>query len=140
MLDHFRSGTFICILVWFVIAGCSGILSGEGEDIYHYRAYDPEGKLVVHGQMTLEIMQDGDIEGTWRLHKLDEELATGPQSGYGHLVGGNVGDSAWIELQPQYRDNNVQLTGKLIDGQFTGRWMWISFSGITGQGTFEAVK
>ena len=55
-------------------------------------------------------------------------------------IGGVGEDEIWVELNPQYRDNNLQLRGTLDDNRYAGEWMWISFVGITNQGTFEALR
>jgi hypothetical protein len=64
----------------------------------------------------------------------------GPQTGDGTLVGGFHNGKLWVELNPQFRDNNLQLTGTLVGNRYSGEWAWISFVGITSTGTFEAVR
>jgi len=44
----------------------------------------------------------------------------------------------WIELNSQYKDNNLQLIGTLENSSYNGIWAWILFPEITGEGTFKA--
>jgi hypothetical protein len=64
----------------------------------------------------------------------------GPQIGKGHLAGEFHNDTMLIELQPLYRDNNVGLYGTIQGNEFTGKWIYSSFIGITNSGTFIAVR
>jgi hypothetical protein len=44
-----------------------------------------------------------------------------------------------LDLNPGWRDNNTVLVGKFEDNKITGKWAWISFIGITEEGTFIAI-
>jgi len=46
----------------------------------------------------------------------------------------------WMELNPDFRDNNVFLQGKPEINKYTGKWFYFSFIGPTNWGSFEAVK
>ena len=73
--------------------------------------------------------------------KVGNPKNVGPQIGEGNLVGGLITpDSILIELNPQYSDNNLQLSGSYSNNLIKGKWMWISFIGLTNEGTFEAVR
>ena len=64
----------------------------------------------------------------------------GPQTGDGKLVGGINGEKVWIELNPEVRNNNLQLNGTLAMGRLSGQWTWITYNGMANQGSFKAVR
>jgi hypothetical protein len=64
----------------------------------------------------------------------------GPQVGEGSLIGSIINSSISIELNPQFRDNNLGLAGTINDNIIEGKWYWSSFPGLTNWGTFKAIK
>jgi hypothetical protein len=96
--------------------------------------------VVVRGWITIGYEDSAHIAGDWKLDKIGDPRGIGPQSGTGKLVGSFYEGKLIIELNPEFRDNNLQLIGDLQQGKYRGEWIWISFVGITGRGTFEAVK
>lgn len=107
---------------------------------YRYASYDTNGVAVVRGWLTIMYQDSGHITGEWSLGKIGNPQGIGPQVGRGNLVGSFYEGKLLIELNPQFRDSNLQLVGKLENGYYRGEWFWISFAGISGRGTFEAVK
>jgi hypothetical protein len=132
----------ILSLFVFLICSCKEkepiTASGPGQT-FCYKSFDLNHNLIVQGWLEIKFEDSGKISGTWNLQKLDNTENIGPQVGTGELVGGIINkDSIWIELNPQYKDNNLQLCGKYRSPSITGKWLWISFIGITNQGYFYA--
>lgn len=46
----------------------------------------------------------------------------GPQVGSGELIGSIANERIRFELNPQYRDNNLQLIGTIEDNKYRGVW------------------
>jgi hypothetical protein len=133
------------VLVVSLLVSCEDGGSGTGVEsvpsgAYHYTSYDTNGVAVVGGWLTITYQDSSHITGEWRLYKIGDPQGIGPQSGSGKLVGSFYEGKLIIELNPQFRDNNLQLVGSLQQGYYRGEWIWISFVGITGKGTFEAIK
>jgi hypothetical protein len=63
------------------------------------------------------------ISGKWHFRSIGSPTNIGPQTGDGNLVGGVENGRVWIELNPQFKDNNLQLTGTLQGGRYSGQWM-----------------
>jgi hypothetical protein len=107
---------------------------------YQYASYDTNGTAVVRGWLTFAWQDSNHITGEWNLEKIGNPQGIGPQFGTGKLVGSFFEGKLVIELNPQFRDNNLQLVGTLKTGDYRGEWFWISFVGVSGRGTFEAVR
>ena len=111
---------------------------GCGQTFY-YKSYDFKHHLIVQGRLEITFSDSDEISGTWNLQKLGNPQNIGPQSGTGELVGGLINkDSIWIELNPQFKDNNLQLRATYTKTVITGKWLWITYIGITNQGYFNA--
>jgi hypothetical protein len=129
----------------FLYSSCEDVGSEAGvgpgsSGAYHYTSYDTNRVAVVRGWLTITYQDSSHITGEWRLYKIGDPQGIGPQSGSGKLVGSFYEGKLVIELNPQFRDSNLQLVGDLQQGIYRGEWIWISFIGITGKGTFEAIK
>ncbi len=107
---------------------------------YQYASYDSSGILVVHGWFKLTFVNSESVSGEWHFAPVGNPRDIGPQTGDGTLAGGFHDGKLWIDLNPQFRDNNLLLSGTLDGNRYSGEWAWISFVGITSTGTFEAVK
>ena len=107
---------------------------------YAYTSYDSGGVALVSGWCSISVSDSTAISGEWHFKPIGSPQRIGPQTGDGKLVGGINNDQVWIELNPQVRNNNLQLNGTLALGRFAGQWTWISYNGITNQGTFQAVR
>ena len=107
---------------------------------YAYTSYDSSNVPIVSGWFTLINSDSAHVTGEWHLKATGGALRIGPQSGDGKLVGGTNGDRLWIELNPQVRNNNLQLNGVFSKESLTGQWTWISNEGIANQGSFRAIK
>jgi len=130
------------IFILFLLCACHDhyIFIYIPTNAFHYHSYSVDGKKVAEGWLSFNINSDSTISGKWHFNKITAKPdETGPQWGEGNLQGGYAGDTLWLELKPQYRDNNVQLRGILRDGCYCGQWYWITYTGITVQGTFKAI-
>jgi hypothetical protein len=107
---------------------------------YRYTSYDTNGVAIVRGWLSFTYEDSALITGEWKLDKIGNPQGIGPQIGGGTLAGSFYRGKLVIELNPQFRDNNLQLVGTLKTGGYRGEWFWISFVGISGRGTFEAAR
>jgi hypothetical protein len=130
----------LTLLVVTVILGCNQLTDPMGGGMYHYASYDSTGVPIVKGWFTMDLTNPDSVTGEWHFAPIGNPQGIGPQIGDGKLVGSFVDSTLWIELQPQYRDNNLELTGAIKGGHYAGRWIWISFRGVTNSGEFEALK
>ena len=108
--------------------------------VYEYTSYDGKGVAIVGGWFTMILSDTGAVSGEWHFRAIGTPQNIGPQTGDGNLVGGIDKEQVWVELNPQFRDNNLQLHGRIDRSRFSGTWAWISFVGVTNQGTFEAKR
>jgi hypothetical protein len=107
---------------------------------YSYESYNNNGVAIVGGWFTMSLSDTGTISGEWHFKAIGTPENIGPQTGDGTLIGGMDKGRVWIELNPQFRDNNLQLDGKIDGNRYSGKWVWISFVGVANQGTFEATR
>ena len=129
---------FAVVLLFY---GCSLTDADKETRLYMYTGYDSTGVMIVSGKLVIDFLEEGKLEGQWQLSRSGTNTDNiGPQTGQGVLVGSVENDTAWVELNPDYRDNNVGLHGRLDGREFKGKWIYSSFIGITNWGTFEAVK
>ncbi len=131
-------------LLLLTIAGCAD--SGTNPSgpppagVYRYIGYDSTGIGIVSGVLTINCRAQNYVDGGWSLERIGNAGNIGPQVGTGKLSGGKSGDMLWLDLQPQFRDNNVDIIGNVSGSEFRGRWHWITYSGVTNTGTFIAVR
>lgn len=108
---------------------------------YTYTAYDSTNKtMVVRGWFKIIIYDSTKINGEWHFQKIGNPQNIGPQVGDGQLIGEILKEHIWMELNPQFRDNNVSLIGELVRQKIKGKWQYSGFPGIINWGYFEAVK
>jgi hypothetical protein len=132
---------FISLLgLAFLLGSCDQATDLSPAGAYRYAACDTTGTLVVHGWFTMVLSDSDSITGEWHFAAVGSPQHIGPQTGDGKLVGGFHDTTLWIELQPDWVDNNLQLRGTLKGDRYAGTWEWISFKGRTNWGRFEAVK
>ncbi|MBU0473551.1 MAG: hypothetical protein KKF62_05265 [Bacteroidetes bacterium] len=129
------------IIAGFVITSCNdSAVEPDPTEMYLYKSYDSTGIKIVEGWITINFTDSLGILGEWELKKVGNSENIGPQVGTGKLVGSKHGDLTFVELNPQFIDNNLILTGTLEQGKYVGEWQYISYVGITNYGTFEANK
>lgn len=131
------------IVFWllFPLVSCDrcGTAPEQEERVYGYRASDSTGTRVAEGLIYLTYL-DSLVLGHWSIDEIGSPGAIGPQTGSDNLEGMKMGDSLWIELRPEWRDNNVMLVGRISEASFDGRWIYSSLIGITASGTFSAPR
>lgn len=135
---------FIVLLaLLFSFASCEdddSLVGPTPSGAYSYTSFDSLGMAIVRGWFTMIHEDSTKLIGNWSFEKIGNPQDIGPQVGAGKLVGGVDQDRAWVELNPQYRDHNLQLIGTIKGNKFSGKWMWLSLAGISNHGTFEAIK
>lgn len=135
----------VCIIIasWLILtqSACDkcGTAPEQEEFIYGYTALDSAGTRVAEGRLYVTRI-DSLVLGHWKITKIKSSANIGPQTGSGDLEGIWSGDSLRIELRPEWRDNNVMLTGRISDTSFDGAWIYTSFIGFTASGTFTAPR
>ena len=132
------------VAVLFIILLCLGCkqtsLEPVPDGVFSYTSYDTTGVALVRGWFTMVWIDSGAIEGEWHFQAVGSPRHIGPQVGSGSLVGGVNGEHLCIELNPQFADNNLSLTGALTNDVFSGQWAWISYIGVTNHGPFIAAR
>lgn len=125
-----------------ILHGCEdmGANQGSPEGTYHYTGFDSMGTVIVQGSLTLEYQDSTHITGDWRLSVVGIPKLIGPQAGTGKLSGNAAGDRLWINLNPQWVDNNVFLDGHLAGNRYSGVWQYSGFPGVLNHGTFDSVR
>jgi hypothetical protein len=107
---------------------------------YTYTGYARDGSPIVRGFLYLHRQDSLTVTGRWQLRALADTNRIGPQHGHGTLVGHLRGNVLSINLNPDYVDNNVLLTGRFSRTGYSGQWQWVGFRGVITSGTFQAVR
>ena len=110
---------------------------------YEYTAYYGKSlRVCVQGKMELNIGTDSTITGTWKTEVVGgfSENDVGPQIGTGELKGNIKDGKFYLQMNPGFIDNNIDLTGVSFVDEYSGTWVWISFVGITSSGSFKLKK
>ncbi len=105
---------------------------------FSYTGFDSLGTAIVQGWFTLLIADSDHVSGEWHFRKTGLGNEIGPQIGDGNLVGGFFSGQLWVELNPQFRDNNLQLRGTYSTTHYTGTWQAIGIGGPYNHGSFNA--
>jgi hypothetical protein len=141
------------LLAWMVLGGLCGCDSVDLQDggSYIYTAWSQGGEVVVSGTFDLIFGERTEADGTitisgdWQLQRVGGGgREVGPQVGEGEMRGtiDNDGNLS-INLNPDWADNNVFLSGHFSDerfGDFEGMWSYATFAGHTAGGTFRAER
>ena len=99
------------------------------------------GTEVVRGVIFVGIDDSGRVSGFWDLRQVDPGATMiGPQIGRGTLEGFSEDTSVWMNLNPEYADNNVFLYGTMSRAGIYGRWQYVGFPGVLSSGEFRALK
>ena len=93
---------------------------------------------IVDGFLTIIFEGSNQLGGEWQLDAVGDPQNIGLQVGEGWLIGTVNQDTIWINLNPDWDDNNVYLDGILQDSSFSGQWTWAGFPGVFNYGTFIA--
>lgn len=131
---------FFIMLLAFACRESSSITGPVKSGSYNYQSFDTLGNLLASGSMIIAQIDSVHLKGSWQLIKVQNRQDIGPQQGYGSLYGTLSDSMVVIDLNPDFRDNNVILTGTVNGKRIDGKWAWISFIGETNWGRFAAVK
>lgn len=144
-----RFWTFLLVVAAVGLNSCDSAALREGGS-YDYTARSNGGEVLVTGTLDLDysesVAADGTvaITGHWDLQRRGPGEDVGPQVGEGDLDGTVDSDgNVWINLNPDWADNNVFLSGSFSGeqfGDFEGTWSYSTFIGHTNGGTFTAVR
>ena len=140
----FRIVTFAFLLLFGIFGiACTAntqdrSTSGISAGIYHYIAKDKSGAIVAEGKLEITSLKADAIGGKWEIKTSAPMPQTGPQSGKGKIGGQLSGNKIMLDLNPDWRDNNVVLSGKFQKGKISGTWGWNGIAGTMAEGTFEA--
>jgi hypothetical protein len=126
----------------FILFGCNNDREIRGGPFgsFQYKAYDTLGVAVVQGWLTLNISDSSHVDGEWHFTQVGTPKNVGPQNGDGRLQGAFHDSTLSVNLNPQFVDNNVDLTGRYDGKTFKGEWIWSGFPGKLGIGWFTAVQ
>lgn len=116
----------------------NGIKVPEGA--YAYTGYDSTGVKIVQGWIKINLDDTTNISGEWELDKIGNPENMGPQIGSGNIVGNLTNNQLFLNLNPQYADNNVFLICPYDNQKLAGQWNYSGFPGIINYGTFFAKK
>lgn len=114
----------------------------QGDVTLHYRVMNAMGAAVVEGTLDFTVHADSTISGAWAIDwapGADRSTPVGPQIGSGALVGITRPDTTLsLDLNPEFRDNNVILQAAATRTGVSGAWSWIGFAGDIAHGLFTA--
>jgi len=125
------------VLLLIALSGCSGTLDPVGE-FYNYQAFNQSGRLVVTGILRFDQLDIHGVKGSWQMKNVNGSDRTGISETFGVFEGFLKGDALYLNLNPEWVDNNVILQGKQTGSGFEGEWAYIGFPGVLNQGKFKA--
>ena len=132
--------TFIAL----IFSSCEQIGESRIFDIppgsYAYFGYDTTSTLITKGWFKIENIDSNEITGIWHFEQIGNSGNFGPQDGEGDLIGTLTDTSIYINLQPNFADNNILLLGKVDKKYIYGEWQWATFAGVSNRGNFNAKK
>lgn len=127
-------------LIFVLFSSCEGQSVGPAPlGALEYKSYDSLGVLVARGWMRI-VADTSRATGEWHIQKVGDPKNIGPQIGDGIFSGLLVQGELHLDLNPQYRDNNVLLSGPYDGETFAGTWMYVGFPGVLNRGLFVAVR
>ncbi len=128
------------ILLSLIVWSCrdSSVESPGETEAFQYWAYDSTGVPVVTGWFTMNYPDSSTVVGDWHFIHVDHPKNIGPHTGTGRLLGAYQNGQIFLDLNPQFKDNNVELAGTLVNHRFSGQWTWLTLVGVTNKGRFEA--
>ena len=107
---------------------------------YAYTGYDSTGTKIVKGWIKIDFDDSTTISGEWELDKIGDPENIGPQVGSGTLMGNLQNNQLFLNLNPDYVDNNVFIICPYDDQKLAGTWNYAGFPGIINYGTFVSEK
>ena len=143
MIKNIRKVIFLFFLVNLILA-CNEKNPVNGfkisENSYSYCGYDSLGVQIIEGELTIVFEDSSNLKGNWELAKIGNPVNIGPQVGSGNLTGIYEDDTIYIDFNPNFRDNNVSLSGKIKSDSLIGTWSYSGYPGIINYGSFKAIK
>ena len=128
--------------IWLILCllfACSCEDKENSNGTYKYTAYFGKSLVVcASGFIEMTIAIDSTITGSWEISAANEfsEKEIGPQIGTGKLEGSIKAEKIFINLNPEWIDNNILLNADYSKDQFAGSWVWSTFIGPTASGSF----
>jgi hypothetical protein len=116
-------------LVGFVCEDSGTSYDGICLGTFKYSAFDTLGSVVTTGTLTL-YRNDSRLNGSWSF----------AQGGSGELLGSLTDGQIFLDLNPQFRDNNLLLQGTFTGNKFSGSWSTTGVAGVMATGSFIATK
>lgn len=110
------------------------------EGAFTYIGYDSTDIKIVKGWIKINFDDSTTISGEWELDKIGDLQNIGPQLGSGQLIGSVQDSQLFLNLNPQYADNNVFLICPYNNQKLIGKWNYVGFPGIINYGCFVAEK
>lgn len=110
------------------------------EGAYAYTGFDSTGVKIVTGWIKIVCEDSIHLSGEWNLEKIADPQNIGPQVGSGTLIGNFENNQLFLNLNPDYVDNNVFLICPYDDQKLTGKWNYSGFPGIINYGSFVAER
>jgi hypothetical protein len=133
--------TFFNLLITFLMACSTGETTEKFPDgKYSFRSFIFLGEMVGEGSLYIRKTDTVSFDGNWSIRDVKGCVGCGPQFGGGFLTGRIVGDSVYINLNPNNPENYVELLGTVESENFSGDWRWFKLIVNSNRGTFEAVK
>lgn len=137
-------GTLVLSIALALVC-CARSVSGPDPpgNAYLYKAFSDEGSHLLSGVLEISISKSGSISGSWIINwadGADRSEDVGPQVGHGTLSGvrieGELDSDLFINLNPDWADNNVFLHGHQSVTSVSGSWSWTGFAGPLASGRF----
>ncbi len=130
--------TLLLVVLLMCFVSCNGNI--ESKNTYQYSGYDTLGVQIIEGSLLFNYGNSTSISGEWNFNVIGTPDNIGPQTGEGEYIGIVEDNELWINLNPEWADNNVNLEGNIDGNKIIGNWMYSSFSGVMNYGTFIAKK
>ena len=129
------------ILLFMGWQSCSELDEGVPTGAFDYTAYDSLYTKLITGWFTMVLDSDSTITGEWHFTNVgDVRDDIGPQLGDGTIEGNLSQNAFYLNLNPEWADNNVFLVGFESNGSYSGMWMFSTLTGATNQGPFIATR
>jgi hypothetical protein len=121
-------------LIFLMFQACNDAPASQ----WTYTGYDSTGTQIVTGWIELQPQPNDSLTGDWKLDPVGQHSNIGPQVGTGTYQGYQSGLEIFLELNPEYMDNNVSLKGIVAGNTWSGTWEYTGFAGRINHGTFSA--
>ena len=139
-----RMAILVCT---FAVAACSSDVVAPRASLsrshtLRYDAYSDRFRPLLSGSFDLVVHEDSTVTGNWTItwvSGVDTTTPVGPQVGSGALQGHVLPDtSVWLNLNPDFVDYNVFLSGAATAKGLSGRWGYSTIAGEQVHGRFTA--